>query len=75
MTRGARIRATTLATARGVLPMAECDDCDWSREASPDTWPAVREAARRHAAYSGHTVSAEYRTVYAYGVTATRPES
>ena len=74
MTRGARIRVTTLHTLRHT-PWADCGSCQWEITAGQDrSWPAVREAARRHAAHNGHVVTAEYRMVHTYGVTATGPD-
>lgn len=71
--RGARIRVTTLATLTHSA-WAECNGCDWERHAEDEaSWPAVREAARRHAAHRGHTVTAGYRVMRDYGVTATAP--
>lgn len=72
--RGARIRVTTLAVARAILPHAWCDTCDWSRPWGEADWPAVRASARRHAVANNHVVNAEFATCYVFGATATGPE-
>lgn len=48
-------------------PEAVCSECGWTREgATGSQWLAIRAAAQRHVAATGHTVLAGVRTSYLY---------
>ena len=56
----------TGATFRA-FPLASCSGCDWSRsEVDASAWLAIRAAARRHVAATGHVVDAAVTTAYRY---------
>jgi len=47
---------------------AVCIACDWQRhQAEPERWRAVRAAAHRHVARTGHPVRAVREDRYTYG--------
>ena len=55
------------ATTFRFQPLASCSGCDWTRRSgNGDDWPAIRQAARRHVASSGHVVDAAVTSAYRY---------
>lgn len=56
----------TVTTFR-TFPLAACSGCDWSRQGQDGTeWLAIRAAARRHVAATGHVVDAAFTQAHRY---------